>query len=125
MILAYAYCFGTTSGTPELCIIPAKPDQFSCAVRVHSLIPTTAAICRLSPTEGIRVYADEDKDVLVIEPIIPSKLFLTPSQPDRPGLEVRLVRVKFKENNQIEVFYKQTDKDTAFKPWRPNESGIT
>ena len=124
MLIAYAYCFGPTSGTPELCIIPSKPDQFSCMVRIHSLVPTASAVCRLSPTEGIKVFAESDPSFLVIEPIVPSKLFLTPSQPDRPGLEIKLARVKFVDDVKIDVFYKQSDKDSDWKPWRPNESCV-
>lgn len=121
MLLAYAYCFGPTSGAPELCLIPSKPDQFSCIVRVHSLIPTTAAVLRFSPTEGMRVFADKDPSVLVIEPIIPTKLFLTPSQPDRPGLEIRQARIKYIDDTRIEVEYKQTEKEPDWKPWLPND----
>lgn len=125
MLLAYAYCFGTASEAPEMCIIPSKPDQFSCIVRVRSLIPTTNAICRLSPTEGMKVFPESEKDTLVIEPIFPSKLYITPSQPDRPGLAVLQVRLKFHDNNQIEVWFKQVEKDLEWKPWHPNELTIT
>jgi hypothetical protein len=123
MLIAYAYCYGTAQG-PELCIIPAKPDQFSCMVRINTLIPTIAAACRLSPTEGIKVFPDVDKNAFVVESMIPSKMYLTPSQPDRPGLEVRQVRVVNKGNNLCDLFYKQNEKETEWKLWRPNEALI-
>lgn len=124
MLLAYVYCFGSASERPELCITPAKPDQFSCSVRVHSLLPTDDAVCRLSPTEGIKVVREPEPNTLMVEPIAPSKFYLTNSQPDRPGLEVKCVKITFLEDSKVAVFYKQIEKD-PWKPWRPNESLIS
>ncbi len=86
---------------------------------------TESAVCRLSPSEGIKVFADSEPNSLIIEPMTPSKLFLTPSQPDRPGFDVRQVRVKFYKDDQIDISFRQTEKDTTFKPWRPNESTVS
>jgi hypothetical protein len=90
-------------------------------VRIHSLIPTVSAICRLSPTEGIRVLTESDPRTLIVEPISPGKLFLTPSQADRPGLEIRQALVRFVDDTRIDLSYKQSEKEPDWKPWLPNE----
>lgn len=120
MLLAYAYCFGSSSDRPTLCITPAKPDQFSCMVPVRSLIPTTAAICRLSPTEGIRVHEEPGVNGFVVEPMSGCKLFLTTSQPDRPGFDVGMALIKFIDDVQTEIYYKQSGRESDWKAWRPN-----
>ena len=120
MLLAYAYCPGPNSEKAVLCITPLKPDQFSCAVPVRSLIPTHNAICRLSPSEGIRVYEEPGITGFVIEPMVACKLYLTVSQPDRPGFDVKMALIKFVDDVKTEIYYKQKDRASDWKIWQPN-----
>lgn len=119
MLFAYAYCYGSASERPELCLIPDKPDQFSVIVRVDSLIETAAAVIRLSPTEGIKVKFEDS--ALVIEAVIPARIFITPSLPDRPGIIVKSVRVVRRDNSYV-TYIKDETRDAQWKPFKPNES---
>lgn len=121
MLFAYAYCFGSESERPELCLIPDKPDQFSVIVRVDSLIETKAAIIRLSPTEGIKVKYEPQESALLIEAVVPAKIYITPSQPDRPGVIVKSLKVVRKDDEFLSYFKDET-RDSSWKLWKPNES---
>ena len=121
MLFAYVYCFGPQMEAPELCIVPSKPDTFSCAVRVSSLIETKSAIIRLSLSEGIKVRGDEKDGGLIVEPIVPSKLYITPSQPDRPGVHVKAIKADKNADGTWNTYFKEEGREMDWKPWRPNE----
>jgi hypothetical protein len=123
MLLAYAYPFGPASDRPELCLLPAKPDQFSVPVRVFTLIETKCAVLRLSPTEGITVQMDRSDGGCIITPVVPSKLYLTPSQPDRPGIIVKSVKVIPREDGSATTYYLDEGRSAgSWKEWAPNDS---
>lgn len=121
MLFAYAYCFGPQMQHPELCLIPEKVDQFSFPVPVYSFFETRSAIIRVGHTEGVRIRIDPDDGGMVIDPISPARLFLTPNQSDRPGLMVKFIKVLFAEDGSFEAFFKDEGRDAQWKPWKPNE----
>jgi hypothetical protein len=122
MILAYAYPFGPGADQPELCLIPSKPDQFSVPVRVFTLIETRCAVIRLSPTEGITVQMDQSDGGYVVTPVVPSKLYLTPSQPDRPGINVKSVKIVPNEDGSATTYFLDEGRNSGWKAWTPNDS---
>lgn len=121
MLLAYTHPFGPQEPSPELCLIPAKPDTFSYPIPVEFLVETHAAVYRLGPLEGVRVKRDPSDNGIILEPVPPSRLYLTPSQPDRPGFTVAVAKVVVHGDKDYETFYKQDLKDTQWKKWFPND----
>jgi hypothetical protein len=124
MLLAYVHCLGPEAPFPELCLIPERPDQFSYPVRVDALIQTDAAVVRLSCVEAVKVEIDPRDNGKIIEPVIPSKLYLTPSQPDRPGIVVRKVKVIKIDQMHHRTYFLGEAKDADWKEWMPNKSQL-
>lgn len=123
MLLAYIHCRGIESLYPELCIIPDKPDQFSGPVRVDSLIDTDCALLRLSPHEMLRVQRVQEENITLIEAVTPAKLLLIPAQQDRPGSEVKRVKIVTVGERKYRVYYLQDLRDSnSWKEWIPNQS---
>ena len=120
MHLAFCHPFGPTADQPELCLVPERPDQFSFPIRVDSLIETNAAIYRLSPYEGVRVKFNSEGG-MIIEPVPPSKMYLTPSQPDRPGFIVKRVKVVKSGLRQYETYFMGEAKEAEWKLWMPHD----
>ena len=121
MLLAYLHPFGPQANQPELCLIPTKPDMFSFPIRVETFCETHAAVYRLGPNEGVRIKTDENDSGIIIEPVPPSRLYLTPSQPDRPGFVVACCKVVVTGDRQYETFYMQEGQLGSWKKWYPNE----
>ena len=123
MYLAYQHCFGTESTQPELCLIPDKPDNFSCVVRIESLRETDCALIRLSPEESIKVEIDRSDGGMVIQAVKPGKLYVTPNLPQNPGIHVRKSKVIKLADHTYEIWF-QHDKETSGEPewtkWEPN-----
>lgn len=121
MLFAYAYCYGPQMEQPELCLIPEKVDQFSFPVPLTTLFETKSAVIRIGHTEGIRVRIDPDDNGMIIDPILPSRVFLTPNQPDRPGLMAKNLKVVFRSDGSFDAFFKDEGREAQWKPWKPND----
>ena len=121
MLLAFTHPFGPQSPQPELCLIPAKPDMFSFPIRVESFVETHAAVYRLGPQEGVRVKQDPKDKGIILEPVPPSKMYLTPSQPDRPGFIVAATKIVVLGDHHYETFYMVDLRDPVWKKWFPND----
>lgn len=123
MLLAYALRT-PQSPRPELCIIPERPDQFSCLIPVDILHESSAAVYRIGQGEAFRVWADAQDGGIVIEPVQPSKIYLTPSQADRPGILVKSVKIVQDSNGCMVTFYKQDrgqGKESDWQRFHPNQ----
>lgn len=121
MLLAYVHPFGPREPQPELCLIPSKPDTFSYPIPVESFVETHAGVYRLGPNEGVRIKTDPNDRGIIIEPVPPSKLYLTPSQPDRPGFVVARAKVVVLGDHDYETFYISDLRTPEWKKWFPNE----
>ncbi len=123
MLLAYVIRF-MGAQKPELCVIPEKPDQFSFAVPVDFLFETEAAVFRIGPSEALRVWIDKDDGGKIIEPVQPSKMFLTPSHGDRPGITVKAVKIVRVDIDHFHAYFKPDrgpGKDDDWKRFVPND----
>ena len=121
MLLAY---FHLSEREPSLCLLAEKTDAFSRPVPVDSLPITDAAVCRLGPYEAVLTKQDEDGWV-VITPMNPSKLLLTPQQLDAPGFEVVRLRLRVTPEGDYQTEFQQ-EKDIERKEWNqwnPNKRG--
>jgi len=119
MLLAYTHPFGPQSPRPALCLIASKPDGFSHPIPVEMLGDTEAAVYRMSPTEGLRVRRSGRDNSIVLEPVPPSKLYLTPSQPDRPGFIVATIKIVVRGDYLYETFFKRDLKLAEWSKWLP------
>jgi hypothetical protein len=120
MLLAYVHCFGSEADCPELCIVATKPDSFSVPVRIDSLVETEAGIYCLSLTEAMVVRKDPGDGGIILEPLRPTKLFLTPDLHDQPGLTVRKAKVVKKGERRYESFFLQErHAEGDWQKWEP------
>jgi hypothetical protein len=122
MLLAYVHCFGVEAPAPELCLVPDRSDQGSNLVRVDALLETDCAVCRLSSFESFKVRFDEKDGGMIVEPVIPTKLSLTPTYPDRPGIDVKRVKIIKLGDRRYKTFFMQEGRDGEWRPWNPNEA---
>ncbi|MGI6524479.1 MAG: hypothetical protein ACOX2O_04175 [Bdellovibrionota bacterium] len=121
MLLAYMHCFGVESDCHDLCLVADKPDQFSCPVRVVTLRETTAAVYRLGPQECVNIDLDRNDNGLVITPLYPANLFLTPDLPTYPGMKTKKIKIFQNQNGDFTVYYlPEVDIDGSWKEWIPN-----
>lgn len=117
MMLCYLYRTGTEP-EPELCLIAEKLDQFSPPIAIESLKKTAAAVVRIGPLEAANISFDSSDGGLVVDPCLPSKLYLSPPQPDLPGFRVtRLKVVKVGGEERYQTFF-QLDKE-EWKQFNP------
>lgn len=122
MLLAYVNFHQPAGDRLDLCIVPEKLDVFAAPIRVEALPLTTNAIVRVSSLEGIKVRLDDSDGGLIIAAVEPSKLFLTPSQPDLPGIEVGKFKIVLRSDSAHLVFFKPLMGSDTWKEWRPNDS---
>ncbi|MCI5066753.1 hypothetical protein MRY87_13615 [bacterium] len=112
MLLAYLHL---SEREPSLCLLAEKTDSFSRPVPVDTLPITDAAVCRLGPYESVLTRQDSDGWV-VVTPMEPSKLFLTPQQIDSPGFEVVRLRLRITEEGAYQTEFQQ-QKDIEREQW--------
>ncbi len=122
MLLSYMHRTGQEQ-VPELCLLADKCDEYSVPVSVDCLPVTSCSVVRLGPHEAVTV-AEGEAGEQVLTPVKPSKMYLTPSQLDSPGVTVAKVKIVKEAQDQYKVFFQQ-DKDVAtgeWRPWNPNQS---
>lgn len=118
MLLAF---FHLTEREPSLCLLAEKTDAFSRPVPVEALPITDSAVCRLGPYEAVLTKQDSDGWV-IISPMEPSKLLLTPQQLDTPGFQVARVRLRVTAEGGYRTEFQQ-EKDIErgdWHVWNPN-----
>ncbi len=119
MIFGYVSGVSAESDQPELCIVANKESAFSVPIRISSLCITDCAVHMVSVEEGITVSRDTEKQgAIVIAPIKPGKLYLTPNLPEKPGYSVDKIRVARLEENRWSVEF---DRERGWTKWNPNE----
>ena len=123
MLLAFVHCRGIDAPYPDLCMLADKPDQFSVPVPVEALRETDCALFRMGPYEMLRVQRVPEESAIVLDAVTPGKLHLIPPQQDRPGSEVRRLKIVRLGERQYRVLYLQEGRDpNAWKEWNPNQS---
>lgn len=117
MIVAFFFRQGSEA-RPELCVFASKPDGLSVPVNIDSIPVTESAVVRLGPQEGVLAELDPSDNGKILTPVTPSKMYLTPSQPDRPGVIASRVKVVKFGDGDYDLFFMR-DKDTQWRPWNP------
>jgi len=128
MYLAYLHLRGFEAQAPVLCMLPDKPDEFTVPSRIDSLQVTEAALYRLGPLESAKIEVDPNDGGLVIEPVRPAKLYLTPNLPQSPGMTAKRIKIFRKDTGDssqmaFETQYLQdgVSKEEWLK-WEPNKT---
>lgn len=120
MLLAYMHC-DAQANSPDLCLIPDKPDQFSIPVRVETLRITDVAVYRVGPEEALTIDNDPQDGGLVLVPFFPAKLYLTPDLPQYPGMYVKKAKICISRDGLYSIFYVQEkDPQDAWREWVPS-----
>ena len=113
---------GEDSYLPELVILADKPDRFSSPVRISAIGNTTAGIYRSGPLEDFTASRSEDNSSILIEPLKPGKIFLTPNLHDRPGFSVSRVSIQILGDRQFRTMYQNDhDANKEWREWKPLE----
>jgi len=103
--------------TPELCLIPEKMNTGFYPLMIKDLIQTSCAMCFLSNEEATNIIFNEEGAV-VVTPLKPAKLYLTPNRPEKPGFSVTKIKIHFLTNNTVKVFY---DRDKGWEEFTPSK----
>jgi hypothetical protein len=71
----------------------------------------------------VRVHLEPSDNSTVIEAMAPAKLLLIPAQQDRPGSEVKRLKIIKVGDRKYRVFFLQDGRDASqWKEWLPNQS---
>lgn len=120
MFLSYVVCGDVAVARPVLCIVPDKPDQFSNLIPMSALCESDSAYMRVSGLEALLVRVDQEDQCFVLEPVAPSKLYITPDLHDKPGVSVRALKVVPLAENRYQVFFiQEIDSSGNWKEWSP------
>lgn len=115
MILGY---IGGIEENPLLALVADKPSPWSRPLPVDQLETTDCSVVLLSNQEGITVRPDEQQQqTKLIEPVRPSKLYLTPNLPEKPGFSVDKLKITPLSERKYKVFF---DRGKGWEPWTPN-----
>ena len=119
MLFGLVTLSGEEREKPELCILPDKNTALSRACRLKHLVETSYAVHMLSGEEGFTVQHEED-GAIIVSPLSPVKLYITPNRPERPGFSVNAIKVKFseKESDTPRVHFMRERK--GWEAWNPN-----
>lgn len=100
----------------ELCLLSAKPERINPPVRVDLLEPNEAAFYWIGYGEGVNVVYVPEERARIIRPILPAQIFITPSQPDQPGVKVNSLKVIKHGEREFEVHFSR-DKSERWERW--------
>ena len=120
MLLAYVAFSENGNDYSKLCLIPAEDQGHCIPVRLDTIEQTDAAVFHIGVREAVNCVIDEREGSKVLWPIPPATIFLTPDNPQRPGIRAFKIKVTYLQNGAYEVSYTKelsdTDKWTVWKP---------
>ena len=117
MLLGLVSLSSDAKQPPALCILPDKPSSFSVPVPLDSVLTTDFAVHFLSVEEGFLVTREPGSPGLIVSPVPPAKLYLSPNRPERPGFSVSKLKVERLAESQYKLSF---DRDRGWEPWTPN-----
>ncbi len=105
MLLAYTALGTNSENDLQLCFIPKNYETGGIPIRVDFIHETDSAVYYVGPQEGLVVEDRPSERAKIVTPIMPTKLFLTPDSPDRPGFLVRQLKIFFDSDHHYRIFY--------------------
>lgn len=118
-----AYCLIAESGTSSLrlCMVPDKPDEISIPIPVDRFINCEAAICRVGLGDSCTIKWLEEEQSFLIKSVSPSRMYLTPELPTKPGVWVTRIKVKKQGASYTTLYGQERDEADQWKEWKPTE----
>ena len=101
----------------ELAIASDRPSNTMAPIPMAALRPSQAGLYFMGLEESFRVSWEADNSI-VISPVKPSKLYLTPNRPEKPGFAVSKIRVSIDQNGTESAFF---DRDKGWEEFLPNQ----
>lgn len=98
----------------ELAIAPDKHIPGTGPIPVSKLKPTNTGYFFVGYEESIKVELDQEGS-MIIQAVKPSKLYLSPNRPEKPGFAVNKIAVR---KDHSLVFY---DRDKGWEEFLPNK----
>ena len=119
MLLAFVAPRGRENSQPELCIIPRQCGEYSPPFPVAAIQPESAAVYYIGPSEGLMARYGDEQNSIIVEPIPPAIMNLTPDGTDQPGY--RTARVKIVHTATGYRTYHMRAGDTTWTVWEANK----
>ncbi len=104
--------------THELCLVPDKPDPLAMPIKIDDLKPTEAAVFRVGQEEGLVVTRDHSDGAILLAPMKPSFIYLTPNLAQFPGMRADFVKIISLGEKQYRTYYSK-DK-SRWDEWTPH-----
>lgn len=124
MLLAHAIIkVGEQIGT-ELCLIPEESDPYSYSFPVKLLKPTEDAVFRIGPKESITIVSGDEPNSIVINPVPPAPLYLTPECPMQPGFRVVKVKLVLTASGYKTFYVPKGAVGDLWKEWIANKEKV-
>ena len=118
MILAYVAFREGASEFARLAVVPEDQSRYATPVSVDLLFQSDSAVFWIGPKEAITVQLENDGASKVIRPVPPAKLFLTPDDPNRPGVRGTMARVDYPDDGPYRIWFKK-DLTSDWTSWEP------
>ena len=124
MLLAFAVLPDSPEGRPELCLIPDKPDVNARFLRVDVMGPNPSAVYYVGPSEACNVEPESEPNTIIIRPVPPNVILLTPDFGGQPGQKAFKVKIVKLSHGGYQTFYARDNLD-PWRPWIPNKVAST
>ena len=115
--MIFGYVFTSQEHFPEMCILPNKLTDYSKPLPIRLLRETNSAMQMIGNEEAILVH--NEANALIIEPMKPNKLYLTPNLPEKPGFSVLRIKIVARTEDENDVFYQRSE--NKWEAWEPNK----
>ena len=124
MLLAHALIKTGENITTELCLIPEESDPYSHSFPVKFLKPAEDAVFRIGPKEAVTIVSGEEANSIIINPVPPTPLYLTPECPMQPGFRVLKIKIIFTADGHKTFFVPKGVVGDIWKEWIANKEKV-
>jgi hypothetical protein len=121
MLLAHVSFTHEKESYTDLCLVPIEESRYVEPTRIRLLRPQASAVYHIGPREAVMVMPGDEPSSIIIEPLTPAPLYLTPDSPTQPGYRVARVKI-VKKGNEFSTYFKMKDQIGAgWKEWVANK----
>ena len=118
MLLAYRACEREGYQHPSLCLIPKEVGNARSIVEINTLCTTSSAVFYVGPKESVLVESQENGKRKIIKPVPPAVIFLTPDNPNLPGIQAAMLIIDTVSEHEHKIFFRK-DLQADWNPWDP------
>lgn len=120
MLLAHVLFRDEQGPYTELCIVPEDSDKFSAAMPIRVLYPATDAVFYVGPKESLIVNDGPNPGSLILSPVTPAEIYITPNSGMQPGLRVHQLLL-VPDENKYRTFYISQSTDNEWREFTANK----